>query len=67
VAQQRIFAAIMSLLADREWHTVQELGLVSRYPNEWVRELLLEERIEVTTEGSTLTPLVRLRPTATVE
>jgi hypothetical protein len=64
VARQRIFAAIMELLADRQWHHVRELSEVTRYPDEWVRELLLEDRIEVSTESTSFAALVRLQPTA---
>ena len=60
--QQGTFAAIMQLLADRKWHTLAELAGVSRYPKEWVRELLLEDVIEVSTDASTFEPLVRIAP-----
>ena len=60
--QQATFAAIMRLLADRKWHRVQELATVSRYPEQWVRELMLERVIEVSTEPSTLLPIVRIAP-----
>jgi hypothetical protein len=52
----------MSLLTDTEWHDLRELSAVARFPGEWVRELLLEDRVEVSTERETLAPLVRLRP-----
>ena len=63
MARKRIFEAIMGLLADRQWHDVGELRAVTGYPDEWVRELLLEGRVEVSTERETLAPLVRLRVT----
>ena len=62
--RQRTFAAIMQLLADRQWHNVQDLSRVTHFPDEWVRELLLEGRVEVSTEQETLASLVRLRPIA---
>ena len=54
----------MGLLPDSEWHDVRELSAVTRYPEEWVRELVLEGQVEVSTERETLAPLVRLRPIA---
>jgi hypothetical protein len=47
-----VFTTIIGLLADRQRHNVRELGEVTRYPDEQVRELTLEGRVDVSTEAT---------------
>ena len=60
----RTFAAIESVLSDGRWHSVEELEDLTSFPDEWVRELLLEDMIEVSTDAGTLAPILRLVPTS---
>jgi hypothetical protein len=46
-------------LDDGKWHSVRELETVSRYPNEWVRELERDDAIELSADGTT--PIIRLK------
>jgi hypothetical protein len=43
----RTFDAIVTLLADGEWHTPDELATETRYPERWIEELSRESLVEV--------------------
>jgi hypothetical protein len=38
-SQTTTYERILQLLADGDWHREEELGAVSAYPHEWVKEL----------------------------
>ncbi len=53
------YERIIELLGDGEWHPVDDLRLVTRYPDEWVRELRHEGHAVVGRSGDAA--VVRLR------
>jgi hypothetical protein len=57
----RTFDAIIDVLRDGGWHALDDLQAATRFPAEWVQELVAEGVIDVR-EG--LVTLVRLRATA---
>jgi hypothetical protein len=56
---KRTFDAIVRVLGDGAWHTVDDLKDATNYPGEWVEELEAEGVVDVT-EG--MVTMVRLRP-----
>jgi hypothetical protein len=54
----RTFNAVMELLRDGAWHTVDDLRAVARFPSDWVEELAAEGLVDV---NQGLVPMVRLR------
>ncbi|HEY7179213.1 MAG TPA: hypothetical protein VH305_08565 [Gaiella sp.] len=55
----KTFDAILELLADRRWHTENELAERTRYPDHWIDELRRESALEIEErDGQTL---IRLR------
>jgi len=44
------FERVVSVLADREWHTRQELAELTPYPDWWLDELR-HEQIEIVKDG----------------
>lgn len=57
---QRTFEAIVAVLRDGAWHTVEDIRAATRYPTDWVEELRSEGIVDVR-EG--LVTMVRLRST----
>ena len=56
------YAQLLEILDDGRWHGVTDLATVTRYPDEWARELSHEGHlVDVGDDG---TPVVRLRPDA---
>jgi hypothetical protein len=41
-SQTTTYERIMQLLSDGDWHRAEELGAISAYPQEWVKELTHE-------------------------
>jgi len=60
---QPTFDAILEMLDDGAWHTLDDLRAVSRYPAEWAKELNSEGVVEMR-DGPV--PMVRLRERALV-
>jgi len=56
---QRTFEAILEVLRDGAWHSLEDVSAATRYPGDWVTELRAEGVVEVE-EG--LVTLVRLDP-----
>ena len=53
------FEAILEVLRDGAWHTLDDVSAATRYPADWVSELRSEGVVDVR-EG--LVTMVRLRP-----
>jgi hypothetical protein len=56
----KTFDAIVELLRDRQWHTSDELGTKTRYPQQWIDQLRRESLLEIDDRQGQV--LVRLRP-----
>ena len=57
------FDALVALLRDGAWHTIDDLRAVTRFPADWVEELRAEGILDVR-EG--IVTMVRLRSSAAV-
>jgi hypothetical protein len=55
----RTFESIIELLADRRWHTENELAEKTRYPSHWIDELRRESLLETDERDGQI--VVRLR------
>ena len=42
----RVYDAIVALLSDRNWHWASEIGKVTAYHEEWLRELTKDPLFE---------------------
>ena len=58
---QPTFDAILEMLDDGAWHTLDDLSSVSRYPTQWAKELNSEGVVELREDP---VPIVRLRKRA---
>jgi len=56
---QRTFEAVVSVLRDGAWHSLDDVKAATHFPAQWVDELAAEGIVDVD-EG--LVTLVRLRP-----
>jgi hypothetical protein len=56
---QRTYEAILGVLQDGAWHTVDDVEAATHVPSQWVRELAAEG-VVIVDEG--LVTLIRLRP-----
>ena len=60
-SKSRTFDAVVDVLRDGAWHTIEDLRAATRFPSDWVDELQAEGIVDVK-EG--LVTMVRLRPGA---
>jgi hypothetical protein len=47
----RVYTSILRWLSDRRWHKTSELALLTRYQEEWLRELSGDPQFEVDAEA----------------
>jgi hypothetical protein len=47
----RVYSSILRWLSDRRWHKTSELAGLTRYQEEWLRELGRDPQFEVDAEG----------------
>jgi hypothetical protein len=56
---QRTFEAVVDVLRDGAWHTLEDVKAATQFPSQWVEELEAEGIVDV---DDGLVTLVRLRP-----
>jgi hypothetical protein len=47
----RVYTSILRWLSDRRWHKTSELAKLTRYHEEWLRELGRDPHFEIDVEG----------------
>ena len=53
------FDAVLGVLRDGAWHTIDDLRAATRFPKDWVEELEAEGIVDV---NNGMVTMVRLRP-----